>query len=141
MTFNIHFFSHLAKSIKLWGPSWAYSAFPFKSINGKLLTLVKGIKGVANLIVTKFLLFRSIPYLSSKYMVKENVLRTQGFKMLSMVTILRSLTMEVCILLHRQNGLPSVQIPDEVVVHKRMIKGGLVYSSRNYMQSDKMKAI
>lgn len=26
-------------------------------------------------------------------------------------------------------------IPDEVVVHKRMIKGGLVYTSRDYTQS------
>lgn len=145
MTFNIHLLSHLAKSVKLWGPLWTHSAFPFENANGKLLTLVKGTKGVANQIVTKFLLFRSIPYFSSKYTVKEEVLRfcsdlnkyprVQNTVKCDNTTLLDNGSVHV--VTRAAFCAPRVCIPDEVVVHKRMIKGGLVYTSGDYTLSQR----
>lgn len=148
MTFNIHLLSHLTKSVKLWGPLWAHSAFPFESANGKLLALVKGTKGVANQIVNKFLLFQSIPYFSSKYTVKEEVLRfcsdlnkyprVKNAVKCDNTTLLDNGCIHVVTQEDRAAFCAShMCIPDEVVVHKRMIKGGLVYSSRDYMQSQR----
>ena len=55
MTFNVHLLTHLAKSVKLWGPLWAQSAFVFETANGGLLKLLHGTKCVALQIVNKFL--------------------------------------------------------------------------------------
>ncbi|XP_035274420.1 uncharacterized protein LOC118227720 [Anguilla anguilla] len=69
MTFNVHLLIHLAKSVKLWGPLWAHSAFVFESANGGLLKLVHGTKCVALQIVNKFLLHRAIPLFTTRYAV------------------------------------------------------------------------
>ena len=51
MTFNVHLLSHLAKSVRLWGPLWANSAFVFENANGNLLKLVQGTKGIPRQVV------------------------------------------------------------------------------------------
>ena len=33
-SFNVHQLCHMAKSVRLWGPLWAWSAFPFEDENG-----------------------------------------------------------------------------------------------------------
>lgn len=74
MTFNVHLLTHLAKSVKLWGPLWVHSAFVFENANGGLLKLVHGTKCVALQIVNKFLLHRAIPLFTTRYAVSEEVM-------------------------------------------------------------------
>ncbi|KAK6492328.1 hypothetical protein HHUSO_G4649 [Huso huso] len=73
MTSNVHLLLHLAKSVKLWGPLWAHSAFVFESGNGKLLQLVKGTKGVAKQVVNKFLLYKAIPLFKEIHNIKTSI--------------------------------------------------------------------
>ncbi|XP_046393150.1 uncharacterized protein LOC124161042 [Ischnura elegans] len=41
-TYNLHLLTHLASSVRSWGPLWATSCFPFESNNGYLLKLLHG---------------------------------------------------------------------------------------------------
>lgn len=44
MYFNVHFLTHIAKSVVDYRPLWAHSGFPFETANGLLLKLFKGSK-------------------------------------------------------------------------------------------------
>ncbi|XP_064456969.1 uncharacterized protein LOC135367607 [Ornithodoros turicata] len=44
--FNVHQLLHLAKTVRMLGPLWATSMFPFESGNGKILNLVTAAKSV-----------------------------------------------------------------------------------------------
>ncbi|XP_049528985.1 uncharacterized protein LOC125947754 [Dermacentor silvarum] len=46
MTFNLHQVTHIAKSVRHWGPLWAHSAFPFEAGNGTLKAVVKAANGI-----------------------------------------------------------------------------------------------
>lgn len=46
LTFNVHQLVHLAKSVRMTGPLWMTSTFPFEGGNGDLLKLVSAAKGV-----------------------------------------------------------------------------------------------
>lgn len=54
MTFNVHLSEHAPKSAKEWGPSWAYSTFPFESLCSKLKNDVTSPHGRAEQIVNRF---------------------------------------------------------------------------------------
>ena len=41
-TMNIHLLIHLTKCVENWGPLWAYSCFPFESMNYQLKKLFHG---------------------------------------------------------------------------------------------------
>ena len=55
ISYNVHLLVHLAKSVKLWGPLWANSAFLFENANGKLLRSFSGTRGVTTQIFKLFL--------------------------------------------------------------------------------------
>ena len=42
MSYNVHQLLHIVDSVRNWGPLWYNSAFPFESMNGKLLKLFHG---------------------------------------------------------------------------------------------------
>ncbi|XP_064462441.1 uncharacterized protein LOC135373082 [Ornithodoros turicata] len=44
--FNVHQLLHLAKSVRMLGPLWATSMFPFEGGNGKVMSLFSAAKGV-----------------------------------------------------------------------------------------------
>ncbi|CAN8008565.1 unnamed protein product, partial [Ixodes pacificus] len=46
MTYNLHQLGHLVKSVRLWGPLWSHSAFPFESGNGFLKARIKAANGI-----------------------------------------------------------------------------------------------
>ncbi|XP_037525297.1 uncharacterized protein LOC119402235 [Rhipicephalus sanguineus] len=48
MTFNMHQLTHIVKSVRLWGPLWTHSAFPFEAGNGSLKGAVKAANGIAH---------------------------------------------------------------------------------------------
>ncbi len=150
MTFNVHLLTHLAKSVKLWGPLWAHSAFVFESGNGGLLKLFHGTKCVALQIVNKFLLHRAIPFFTKRYAVSEQVkefcVELTSTSRVKSVTKCQDTTVldtgRVTQTTHEQKrAFDSAQkhAPDEVVVHKRMVHKGLVYTSKNYSLSKRRR--
>lgn len=65
MTFNAHILLHMVDHIKMWGPPWGFSAFPFESVNGKLVRLVNGTRYAHSQIVEKFCILQSLPQILS----------------------------------------------------------------------------
>lgn len=61
MTFNIHLLTHIAQSVKHWGPLWATSTFPFESNMGTLLKHFHGTQSVPSQMARNFLLLRDMP--------------------------------------------------------------------------------
>ena len=55
VTFNVHLLTHLAASVRRWGPLSCSSAFFFEDANGKLLTYFHGTRGVAKQIFRSFI--------------------------------------------------------------------------------------
>ncbi|XP_040074074.1 uncharacterized protein LOC115330680 [Ixodes scapularis] len=45
-SFNVHQLTHIADSVRNWGPLWSTSAFLFENRNGELMRLVKGTQAV-----------------------------------------------------------------------------------------------
>ena len=39
---NVHLLSHLAETVRSWGPLWAYSCFSFEGMNGYMKTFFHG---------------------------------------------------------------------------------------------------
>ncbi|XP_048111205.1 uncharacterized protein LOC125302185 isoform X1 [Alosa alosa] len=150
MTFNVHLLSHLGKSVRLWGPLWAHSAFPFESANGSLLKLVSGTKAVAQQIANKYLAYSSIPSFALKYSIKDQVSEFCA-KMNNFPTVKKAVRCDDCVLL--DNGMVHILSPEEqillagyglcplneVVVHKRMLRHGLIFTSKEYTLSRRRK--
>ncbi|KAJ8039117.1 hypothetical protein HOLleu_16736 [Holothuria leucospilota] len=73
MTFNVHSLTHLAKSVKKWGPLWTHSCFPFESCNGQIKKYLCGNKGIALQAMHKFMLLKALPLYGHIYNVSERV--------------------------------------------------------------------
>lgn len=39
-TLNAHLLTHLSTFVRLWGPLWMYSLFPFENMNGYLVSMI-----------------------------------------------------------------------------------------------------
>ncbi|XP_064470517.1 uncharacterized protein LOC135385242 [Ornithodoros turicata] len=61
MSYNAHLLLHMVDHVKEWGPLWGYSAYPFESINGKLVRFVNGTRHAHLQIVEKFCILQSLP--------------------------------------------------------------------------------
>nr|XP_023701086.1 uncharacterized protein LOC111861049 isoform X1 [Paramormyrops kingsleyae]XP_023701087.1 uncharacterized protein LOC111861049 isoform X1 [Paramormyrops kingsleyae]XP_023701088.1 uncharacterized protein LOC111861049 isoform X1 [Paramormyrops kingsleyae]XP_023701089.1 uncharacterized protein LOC111861049 isoform X1 [Paramormyrops kingsleyae] len=60
VTFNVHLLTHIATSVRNWGPLWATSTFSFESFNGTLLKFFNGTTHVPQQIVKQFLRWKSL---------------------------------------------------------------------------------
>lgn len=150
MTFNVHLLTHLAKSVKLWGPLWAHSAFVFESANGNLLKLFHGTKSVAVQIVNKFLLHKAVASFTTKHVISDRVLnfyrecteypRVQKCLSWQETTVLDSGTTKQ-LTDEEKNAFMSaqIQVPETVLTHNRMIHKGLIYTSRSYCRSKRRR--
>lgn len=67
-SFNIHLLTHLASSVRWWGPLWATSAFVFEDANGRLLNFFHGTKGVSCQIFKSFTYSTCLRKLAKRYM-------------------------------------------------------------------------
>ncbi|XP_064459796.1 uncharacterized protein LOC135370047 [Ornithodoros turicata] len=65
MTYNAHILLHMVDHVKEWGPLWGFSAYPFESINGKLVRFVNGTRYAHSQIVEKFCILQNIPQILS----------------------------------------------------------------------------
>ncbi|XP_046408572.1 uncharacterized protein LOC124173112 [Ischnura elegans] len=66
MTYNVHQLTHLADSVRKWGPLWSHTAFPFESEIGNLKRILKATKGIPHQVVT------SIDINRACYIITEN---------------------------------------------------------------------
>ncbi|XP_073724631.1 uncharacterized protein [Misgurnus anguillicaudatus] len=150
MTFNVHLLTHLAKSVKLWGPLWAHSAFVFENANGELLKLVHGTKCVALQIVNRFLSHSAIPHFTANYTISEHVQKfcleltehpkVKKFSTWQDTTVLDGGRVQDVTDAIRVAFLSAERhVPDEVVVHRRMVHKGLLYTSSSYSLSKRRK--
>ncbi|XP_051807764.1 uncharacterized protein LOC127535044 isoform X2 [Acanthochromis polyacanthus] len=147
MTSNVHLLTHLCKSVKLWGPLWAHSAFVFENANGCLLKLVHGTKSIAMQVATKFLLFKSIPILTTHFAVSDNVKkfclvdgRLKGAKSYPDCTVLdNGRVMKTTEEEKTAFSAAQREPPQELDIHKRMVHRGLVFTSANYSRSKRRK--
>ncbi|XP_057338511.1 uncharacterized protein LOC130676372 [Microplitis mediator] len=54
LSFNVHSLSHLAQSVKNWGPLWAHDCFTFENFNQEILESIQSSNGVAHQIYDRF---------------------------------------------------------------------------------------
>lgn len=146
MTFKVHLLTHLAKSVKLWGPLWAHSAFVFENANRSLLKMVHGTKCVALQVVNKFLLHRAVPHFSTRYAFSDRVLtfckemnehsKVQKYIRYQDTTVLDDGKIKH-ITENEGNAFLSALIepPNEILLHNRMVHKGLVYTSKSYRRT------
>ncbi|XP_049515826.1 uncharacterized protein LOC125947007 [Dermacentor silvarum] len=66
MSYNAHILLHMVDHVSQWGPLWGFSAYPFESMNGRLLRLVNGTRYAHAQIVEKFAILMSLPQVVSK---------------------------------------------------------------------------
>ncbi|XP_033126933.1 uncharacterized protein LOC117124703 isoform X2 [Anneissia japonica] len=151
MTFNVHSLTHLATSVKMWGPLWSHSCFPFESANGKIKTLLKGNRGIMQQAMYKFLLIRTLPTFPKVYMVSNRIKvfcdntyyprKCHPSEIIGQVqlygsgniTHLSDMEQEAL----RANGY---LVGNEVLVYKRLNKGGLFYHTVEYKRAVKVNS-
>lgn len=147
MTVNVHLLTHLAASVRNWGPLWATSTFTFESFNGTLLQYFHGTTHVPEQIVKRFLCWRSLTQKAEKYMVDAN----EGVKCIfshllnSNVSSSNSSSLNENVRVfgnpcHRKlsaleklaiKDLLSVTVEHCVCYHRFIVKGVLYHSSSN----------
>ena len=71
VSFNCHLLTHLATSVKQWGPLWATSAFVYEDANGKLLRMFHGTQHVSKQIFRNFLASRELLLMSKEYIANK----------------------------------------------------------------------
>uniref|UniRef100_A0A8C6ML01 Uncharacterized protein n=1 Tax=Nothobranchius furzeri TaxID=105023 RepID=A0A8C6ML01_NOTFU len=127
--------------VELWGPLWAHSAFVFENADGGLLKLFHGTKCVALQPVNKFLLHRTVPLFSARFAVREQVenfcseltddSRVKSFIRYQDTTVLDNGRVPETTEEEKSAFISAAKVPpDEMVVHKRMVHKGLVYTSK-----------
>ncbi|XP_071855030.1 uncharacterized protein [Apostichopus japonicus] len=146
MTSNVHSLVHLAKSVKMWGPLWTHSCFPFETANGEIKNVLKGNRGIMLQAMYKFFLVRALPLFGANYMVSD---RIKAFckEMLSPRKLKPTEFMDsvelygagsVQLLSNaEQNALlvNELEVVNEAVVYKRLGKDGIIYHSQQYTKA------
>ncbi|XP_033122015.1 uncharacterized protein LOC117121027 [Anneissia japonica] len=64
ITYNMHLLTHMADSVRNWGPLWSISCFAFESMNHKLGKMISGTQHIEKQIAHKFLLCRTLPHIA-----------------------------------------------------------------------------
>ena len=72
VSFNVHLMTHLAASVRNWGPLWATSTFSFESFNGTLLTYFNGTTHVPVQIMKRYLREKSLTKKGATVMQNAN---------------------------------------------------------------------
>ncbi|XP_033106065.1 uncharacterized protein LOC117108209 [Anneissia japonica] len=150
--FNVHLLTHLAMSVKNWGPLLAHSAFGFESANGRLAKLIKGTQYILKQITRRFLLSKALPCFSKHVQFNPSCQELyekltdlilprvsaaaeidKGFVMLGRPSISKLSAEEAAALLDC-NVNPA---PDEIAVYKRMIYQKCLLHSTQYTRATK----
>ena len=70
---NVHLLLHLCDFVKLFGPLFCYSCFPFEDFNGLLKSLVKGSQHAEAQIVNSVSIIQKLPELAKQFYLKEQI--------------------------------------------------------------------
>lgn len=127
MVMNIHLLKHLAESVRQLGPLWCFSAFPFERYNGILLKMVNGTSDVLLQISSKYNFSKSSKKKGKKSSIAQNVLLGKS------VVINENSLCVVNIETFDELDLSN----QDLVVHKRIQKGGKIMTSRLYTRPKK----
>lgn len=131
MSFNMHQLTHIAKSVRQWGPLWAHSAFPFEAGNGCLKKAVKAANGIPHQICRMMQIEQTVDVLLATaaeptvldYCNSLNSKETQ-----------KTLKVNGDVRLFGR-GVP-ISVPgwpdDTSVQYARMVKGGVIFTDRDY---------
>lgn len=76
MTFNVHLLLHLTKAVRMCGPLWCFSTFPYESHMCVLKKCVHSAKGVCFQIAERIARYDSLPHLSENIQMTEPVKNT-----------------------------------------------------------------
>lgn len=131
MTFNMHQLTHIAKSVRQWGPLWAHSAFPFEAGNGCLKKAVKAANGIPHQICRVMQMEETVDVLLATaaeprvldYCNSLNTKETQ--KTVKVKGDVR--------LFGRGVPISTPSWPEDTSVqYPRMVKGGVIFTGRQY---------
>jgi hypothetical protein len=78
MTFNVHQLLHVSECVRICGPLWATSAYPFETTNGKLLRIIKNANGIPHQICRNICFQLSADLIVKLTNVNANI-RVQSF--------------------------------------------------------------
>lgn len=73
LTLNIHLLLHLTMSVKILGPLWAFSCFPFENANGEILKLFHGTQFIDVQIVNAVNIIKTLPAVLDSVQDKKTV--------------------------------------------------------------------
>lgn len=146
MTYNVHQLTHIAETVKDWGPLWAHSGYPFECGNGKLLTFIKAAKGVPHQVTRCIAIRQNEMYLKSLVFAKSTKM-VEFYNCLSSKNVKK--TVKSCSL--RYFGAPAcvtdlrfkreLKLSDDVTIYKRMTKDLCLYSCKSNRRSDNSFAV
>ncbi|KAF7996964.1 hypothetical protein HCN44_005241 [Aphidius gifuensis] len=77
MSYNVHLMTHIADSVRNWGPLWCFSTFSFESWNGDIIKMISSPYHRDHQIVARFLLKKIVTHAINDEtvnpLVKENI--------------------------------------------------------------------
>ena len=73
MLYNVHFLLHLGKFVYMSGALFHYSGFPFEGMNGTVVQLMKGSRGLLSQIAEKYTRMKILPRVVELYHVSDNI--------------------------------------------------------------------
>lgn len=135
MKFNVHQMEHIVKSVRLWGPFWAHSAFPFEAGNGKMKTCIKAAKGIPRQIC-RMLAAETVVSELEQHVTSAPVSSYCSPSSRSTQKSVNLCTEGVCLL---GKGCPFRDFGGEAlfsaqaVEYPRMVKGGTVFTTASYI--------
>ena len=122
-TINIHCLIHLSKTVKTWGPLWAYSCFSFESMNGHLRKSCHGTRLVLTQMIHTVRMRQLLPLRAKQLTFTRNV---AGF-------------VESISAIHAHAHAPSQQREVEIkgrISHKKLdTKAGSALLSANFIDT------
>lgn len=125
MVMNVHLLKHLAQNVRLLGPLWCHSTFPFERNNGVLLKNVNGTTDVLAQIASKYCLSKSIIDRKTELKASENVLLGRSEK------IVRS-----SLRVFNTESMKEINLSNkELYVHKRINFKNVIYTSISYTRA------
>lgn len=140
MTFNVHQMEHIVKSVRLWGPLWAHSAFPFEAGNGKLKSCIKAAKGIPHQICRTLALENVVCELEE--LVTSSAVSSYCLSLVSHVTQ-KSVCLQTEGVRLLGKGCPyqeftgvvpnPLKVSPQAAEYQRMLKWGTVYTTASYV--------
>ena len=57
---NVHLLSHLAETVRHWGPMWVYSCFHFETMNAVLKSVFHGTRDMSEQVYAVFMQLQNV---------------------------------------------------------------------------------